>query len=391
MTRPRVLMASPNYWTSPFQVGSHHLARAFSRAGWEVAFVSDPISPLHRLAGAAAEDLKARNDIHRAGGHVDPDHGVWTYVPRAMLAPHHSPILRSRSVHRGWHRLTVPPVVRVVREAGFGEVDLLYLDSAVQRFWLDAIPHRHSVQRVADRTTGFARYTPEMREMEAEIARSVDLVAYTALTLERYVRELGATRTLHLPNGIDYERYRRPAEPPDDVASIPRPIAVYVGAMEAWFDFDTLAAMADALPDVSFVLIGPDALARDRLSGRANVHLLGRRDHREIPGYLQHADVGLIPFNVRLHGDLVNGVHPLKMYEYLACGLPVVATDWEELRAMRAPVRLCSTATEHIEAVREVLARPPDSAIGIAYAAGADWQSRIEILLNRLFQGSPST
>lgn len=390
MTPPRVLMASPNYWTSPFQVGSQHLARAFSRAGWQVAFVSDPISPLHKLAGAP-ENLRARTAIHRAGGLVDPEHAVWTYVPWAILTPHHSPLLRSRQVHRGWHRLTVPPVVQVVREAGFGEVDLLYLDSAVQRFWLEAIPHARSVQRVADRTTGFARYTPEMRRMEAEVARTVDVVAYTALTLEAYVRELGATRILHLPNGIDYDRYRQPMQPPEDLAMLRRPIAIYVGAMDTWFDFDTLGAMADALPDVSFVLIGPDDLARQRLSGRANLHVLGRRDHRAIPAYLQHADVGLIPFDVRGHGDLVNGVHPLKLYEYLACGLPVVATEWEELRALRAPVRLCRTKTEHIDAVRELLTGPPDPTIGLEYAAGADWQSRLETLLDRVFQGSPPT
>ena len=382
--RPKILMACANYWSSPFQVGSHHLARGFVRAGWDVAFVSDPISPLHFLGGRS-DEFRERARIFRAGGTGDMEGHLWTYVPGALATPRDTPLLRSRWLHRHWCHLTIPSVARAVRGRGFGEVDVLYFDSAIQRFWLDEIPHRRSVLRIADRTSGFRRYTAEMRRLEAELAAAVDLVVYAGQTLETYVAQLGARRALHLPNGIDFARYAESeGAAPEDLAAIPRPSAIYVGAMEEWFDFKTVDVLVDALPDVSFVLIGPDRLARKRLTPRPNLHLLGRRPYDQIPRYLHYADVGLIPFDISGHPDLVNGVHPLKLYEYLACGLPVVATAWEELVTLGVPLELCRTPDEFISAVRHALSTPRDPAAGIRYAAAADWQRRVETLIERL-------
>ncbi|MGE3807237.1 MAG: glycosyl transferase, partial [Gemmataceae bacterium] len=69
MVRKRILMACSNYWNSPFQVGSHHLARGFARAGWQVAFLSDPQSPWH-LCGGLSRDLWRRLGSYARGGDV---------------------------------------------------------------------------------------------------------------------------------------------------------------------------------------------------------------------------------------------------------------------------------------------------------------------------------
>lgn len=381
---PKILMATSNYWTSPFQVGSHHLARGFARAGWRVGFVADPISTLQIIARRTPE-LKDRLAIHARGGIGDLNGMLWAYVPVAIATPRGSPFLKSRWLHDNWQRLTIPNLTRVVREHGFGEVDVLYFDTAVQRFWLDRIPHRRSVLRVADRTAGFAGFTAEMQRLEAELAASVDLVVYSAERLAPYVTSLGARRTLHLPNGVEFDRYAAAVpDAPLDLAAIRRPIAIYVGAMKEWFDFRAVDAMAAALPDVSFVLIGPDQLARQRLAPRPNVHLLGRRSHDLVPSYLHHADVGLIPFDIIGYPELVNGVHPLKLYEYLACGLPVVAPAWDELLSLNAPINLGGSVEEQIRAIRGVLSVPHDPGPGLLFAANADWGPRVEALLERL-------
>src|SRR5438105_4783206 len=134
MARKRVLMACPNYWRSPFQVGSHHLAREFVRAGWEVAYVSDPVTPWH-LAGGWTRELEERLGLWWAGGEVEHGGRLWAYVPAALVAGHNKPLVRGEAVHRHWHRWTVPNVVAQVRQHGFGAVDLLYIDSISQSFW----------------------------------------------------------------------------------------------------------------------------------------------------------------------------------------------------------------------------------------------------------------
>jgi glycosyltransferase involved in cell wall biosynthesis len=382
--RPRALLATPHHWTSPFQVGGHHVARALVAEGWDVAFVSNPISPLHRLAGSTPE-LAERRRLWRSGGAVDLAGHLWAYVPFALATPRASPILRSERLHRHWHRLTVPDVRRTVAEHGFDRVEVLYVDSVVQAFWLDAIPHARSVQRIGDLMAGFAAFTPAMRLLEAELARRVDLVAYSATALRPHVRGLGARRIHHFPNGVDVDHFvLSDRTPPEDLAGIPRPIAIYVGALDEWFDYASVNAMTAALPGVSFVLIGPPKLARARLDPGPNLHLLGRRPYAEIPRYLHNADVGLIPFDAAGHPDLVASIHPLKLYEYLACGLPVVATRWTEIERLGSPAILCSTPAEHVEGVSAALASRFDSAAAIEFARRADWRLRVRELLAAL-------
>ena len=175
--------------------------------------------------------------------------------------------------------------------------------------------------------------------------------------------------------------------PPPEYGGISAPIVVYVGEIAEWFDFATLRSLAGLLPDHVFVLVGPDEIARERLSDIANVRILGRRPFSEVPRYLANADVGLIPFDVRDHGPLVHAVHPLKLYEYLACGLPVVATRWKELERLGSPAVLCDEASEMASTIRAIVAEPPDPQPGIEFARGATWDIRVRTLVSALGGG----
>jgi glycosyltransferase involved in cell wall biosynthesis len=376
-------MACPNYWNSPFQVGGHHLARGFVSAGWEVAFISDPISPAH-LCHGLTRDLQQRWAIYWAGGRAYYGGHLWTYVPGALLTPHNRPLLRTEFVHRHWPRWTWPNLVARVKRRGFGCVDLLYIDSIHQAFWLDAIRYRQSVYRVADYNPHHEKYTPATRVLEQEMARRVDLVLYPSEHLERYAIDLGARRSVSLPNGVPYEHFARRQSPPPEYRHIRRPIAVYVGVMPTWFNFDWVRYAARCLPELSFVLIGPDALARHELSGLANVHLLGTRDFAIVPAYLQHADVGLMPFDGRRNPRGVEVLNPQKLYTYLACGLPVVSSEWAEIARLRSPARLCATPEQFVDALHRAVAEPGDAEAYRRYAARFDWQQRVTTLLEVL-------
>src|SRR6516225_1788205 len=206
MMARKALFASTNYFLSPFQVGSHHLARAFARAGWRVGFVSNPLSPWHLLKGHDPE-IRARWQCYRTGGRVDPETGIWTYVPAALFPPHRSPLLRSEAVARHWWRCTIPSAVSAVRAAGFGDVDFLYLDSVYQRFWLDVLKCRRSLFRIADRNAGFSGWTSAAANLELELARSVDAVAYTARSLADHVQAMRPKTAFLLPNGVQADHF----------------------------------------------------------------------------------------------------------------------------------------------------------------------------------------
>jgi glycosyltransferase involved in cell wall biosynthesis len=375
---PSILFGSHNYWTTPLQVGSHALARAFAARGWDVGYVSDPISPLHLLQGSSP-DLRQRIALWRGGGRLVADR-IWSHVPGALVTPYNLPLLRSGFVHRTWRQFTFPGLKSSLKHAGFDKVDVVFLDSPFALGLLDIVQRKRAVARVADNFAGFTRVTAAARELQGEMLRRVDLVTYTASTLEAGLKQQTTKPLMHLPNGVRFDFFRQAARDlPDAYRGLQRPIAVYVGAMEDWFDFELVNAAARALPQMSFVMIG-DA-RRARFAPLANIHCIGPVAHVELPRYLANADVGIIPFDVAGHADLVNSINPLKLYEYMACGLPVVSVGWEELRRIESPAQLTDTPQQFIAALERATATPPDRAGLTAYAAAQDWGARADALI----------
>jgi glycosyltransferase involved in cell wall biosynthesis len=151
----------------------------------------------------------------------------------------------------------------------------------------------------------------------------------------------------------------------------------YVGAIDSWFDAELVAAAARALPEWLFELAGPVGSADLSSIGKLpNVRLLGPIPHRSVPRFLQGARVGIIPFK---RNNLIDAVHPLKLYEYLAAGLAVVATRWTELERIGAPVALTDSTDQFAQAVVRAAAQGPDPR-GIGFAEANDWSERAERL-----------
>ena len=121
-------------------------------------------------------------------------------------------------------------------------------------------------------------------------------------------------------------------------------MAVYVGTLhEDRLDVDLVDQVASALPEVSFVFVGPDALepaASSRLAANKNVELLGARRHADVPAYLQHADVIVVPHVV---SSFTESLDPIKAYECLAVGRPTVATPIAGFRGLPTPVRVADS------------------------------------------------
>ena len=108
-----------------------------------------------------------------------------------------------------------------------------------------------------------------------------------------------------------------------------RPIVGYYGAIADWFDLELVAKVAETRPEYTFVIIGHvHHVDVSCLQTLPNVHFLGEKNYREIPRYLVDFDVCLIPFKLN---NLTKAVDPVKLYEYLSLGKPVVATDMSEL------------------------------------------------------------
>lgn len=157
--------------------------------------------------------------------------------------------------------------------------------------------------------------------------------------------------SVYLPNAVEYEHFaddcvESPADPAlSELLSTPGPIAGYYGALARWFDYALLYEVARRRPDWRFVLIGPDydgSMVGKPLFRCPNVHYLGTRAYPTLPGYLKLFDVAMIPFAIN---DITLATSPLKLYEFLAAGKPVVTTPMPECQAY-AEVLIAQHAAE---------------------------------------------
>jgi glycosyltransferase involved in cell wall biosynthesis len=169
---------------------------------------------------------------------------------------------------------------------------------------------------------------------EESMLGAADLVFVTSRRLrERALRF--SDRVGLFPFGVDLKSFERalddPGEPPSVLRDLPHPLLGYVGGIHRWVDAGLLAAVADRLPHATLLMIGPLQTDVAKLLRRPNVRWLGQQPHAELPGLLKHIDVGLIPY---LRCEYTDHVHPTKLSEYLALGLPVVATALPELRGV---------------------------------------------------------
>jgi len=187
------------------------------------------------------------------------------------------------------------------------------------------------------------------------IARSDAVVVSSAPLLE-------SKRRLHpntflVTHGVEVEHFRRACDPrtvvPDEIAALPRPVIGFYGLIAEWVDLALVRTLALARPAWSFVLIGKADTDTSIVRDLPNVHLLGRREYADLPAYCRGFDVAMLPFVIN---TLTLAANPLKLREYLAAGLPVVASDIPEIRRVGGDAHICADAGQYLTTIERLVA-----------------------------------
>ncbi|MDP2178386.1 MAG: glycosyltransferase [Methylophilaceae bacterium] len=250
-------------------------------------------------------------------------------------------------------------------------------------FWYDmasVLPNSRLVYDCMDHHEGFGNNPESLMQLEKQLLSEAELTITTSTWLDDAITLHAKHRAL-IRNAGEYEHF---AKMPDSINRDPqgRRIIGYYGAIAEWFDLDLVESVARQHPNCSVLLVGADTVnARSRLAKLHNVTFTGEVPYSELPHYLHGFDVCLLPFKVI---PLTLATNPVKAYEYLGAGKPIVTVDLPEMAQFDGLVYTAAGIDAFLAAVSKVLSEPePDSLVQQrkAFAEGQSWQHRAEALI----------
>ena len=376
----KALIITSEYYGAANRIGSHHLARQYAEKGIEVFVISFPVSPLYTLNPDRTHYTK-RKPFCR--GFVQSEKNIKVYVPNAILPPLPNIVKFLPFLLDHWHRLTTPGFHKIIKEELGSRVDFVLTDSVFFPFIKQYIQSDTFIFRVPDYLAGFWGNNKTLLKSETALLAEATLVVTSSRQLLDKMRKTEGIDAKFLPNGVEKDRFEMKLPLPIEYCESENPKAIYVGALKKWFDLKLLIQLAGSKPNWDFFIIG-DNSELTTLPEIENVHFLGEKPQLECVPYIQHANAGIIPFQ-RDKAGLVDCINPIKLYEYLAAGIPVISTPWKELELINAPIFLADSADSFGEMLEISLeSTPDDSNQRKEFAAQFNWDEIADLLLEMI-------
>lgn len=252
-------------------------------------------------------------------------------------------------------------------------------------FWSDVtnkLPGNTVIYDCMDHHAGFENNSIEMLSKEIELLKSADLVITTAKTLSdkiskirdntiiRNAAEIGFFSKLN--HNVIYDKKDKT-------------IVGYYGAVAEWFDLDLLSFLAINSPDIEFVIAGDVTVDIKHLEKHLNIKFIGEVLYRDLTAYLNSFDVCIIPFKII---DLTICTNPVKIYEYLAAGKPVISTAMPEVELISDYVHIGNTKEEFLAKIQDAISEKDNMDLALFrknWALQHDWSSRAKELCKKIF------
>ena len=216
---------------------------------------------------------------------------------------------------------------------------------------------------------------------EKKLISRVDLVFRVSAQLLSYLK-IPNTKVFDIPNGVDIDLFNperfSDESSQDDMKDIPRPIIGFSGSIGKWIDIELLIQVSKRFEKESLVIIGLNEKNPNihKLQQLKNVHFLGMKSREEVPQYISGFDVCLMPFN---RTEVGKGLLPLKMFEYLALGKPIVATSSEVLKQFEKVLYLADDKDAFVQEIENALGDHDrtNSDSRRKYALKYSWKNRV--------------
>lgn len=373
-------------WDEPYWTNKQHMASILAARGWRILYVESvgfrspkvgsgrDWSRLWRRLWRGVQSL-VLGPPQRAGN-------IWVLSPLMVPAGHHLPFVRS--LNQALLRFSVNRFARAHR----CDKPVVWTYHPYMLAAIATLPRGPLVYHCVDDIAAIPGVDVEaFRNAQHDLLGRCEAVFTTAQSLQDVCQPFNPN-THFFGNVVDEAHFgaaRADGPLPAELAAIDEPRLVYHGVLSDFkVDLPLLLQTAHARPQWQWVIIGgeregqrSDLLAQ--LKRLPNVHLLGYRPYRELPQYLRGMRVGVLP---TLINEYTHSMFPMKFYEYLAAGLPVVSTPLDFASEPRAGLEVGGNAEAFIAAIEKQLARGKLSADEACAAVGENtWEARLDKML----------
>lgn len=369
-----------NDWDNAVWTNQHHLMARLAVTN-DVLFVESLGLRRPTLAGRDIRRMGQRL-VHGLEGprHVelsDFDGGLDVLSP--LVLPAHSSRLA-----RSMNALLLPRLVgRAAAALGFSD-PILWAYVPQAELLLDKLRPKLVVYHCVDDISAHPRIdSASFHAAEARFVSRADVVLASSHPLAERMRGF-SSNVFYMANVADTALFagaQRSGSIDPAMAALPEPRIVFTGAIAATkLDVRLLLELADLRPTWSIALVGPVGLGdplndASTLGHVPNIHLLGPRRYAELPAVLRGAQAAVIPYKLN---QLTASVFPMKVYEYLAAGLPVVATPLPSLEGVEG-ISFATDAPDTVARLEHVMSEdsPAARAARARLADGHSWEARL--------------
>ena len=366
-----IVMCEPLTWDSTTKVGSHHYAEQLAAMGHRVFWISHDIHLPSLLRNPGSSPSR---EVQRVGIH----HDILSWHPLVPLPFRNKPLLDTPLVAKLNRPFCRSTIRRVLKEHNFETIDILWLSQGYSSYLaLDTLNATTTFFRMSDNARAFREFPKTYAILERELMKRADVIGITSPALRDTIPASNQSRVIDCPNGCHWSLFQNTRPPSTDSRRV-----IFTGTLGSWFDTGFLTEVARRCPDYLFDIHGPLEATCASLADEPNITLHGRFDYSALPGILANADIGIIPF--KTNDGVGEFANPLKAWEYLAAGLPVVTTPLPALTSVPGAIYTADTPETFANHIKSCsISRDVDIArreLAHAY----DWGSLTEKLLARL-------
>lgn len=337
-------------WDAPYWTNKQHTAHHLALLGCRILYIES--------IGLRAPTLN-KKDVRRIWNRLkrglkhpyEVEKNIWVLSPFAIPFKQHWPIIRI--VNQGWLNLRIRFFILTHQ---FNRPIIWsyhpFIQQAIKGFLRSALIY-HCVD---DLSAVPGINAKEFNAEEEQFLFKCDTVFVTSLTLKE--KCLHHNKNVHyFANVVDIDHFNKTASThllPSDLATIPCPRIAYIGVLSDFkIDFDLIYQAICARPELNWVFIGDEREGQNndyitKLKPRSNVYFIGYKSYHQLPEYLRGIDVGILP---TLLNDYTKSMFPMKYFEYLAAGVPVVSTALDFTKEHQAGLKIVHNTKEFVDAI----------------------------------------